>query len=241
MIYRENKKEERDFKTEYKDAHKEYLKAEEEERKEKIEKWSKKAKIIGSVVALIFLCVFLGIGGIQLEQKVVIEEGYVAFLDNDFLEFDVEKNYKKSYIPFILSRTGSKKLMYQNQYMNLLPVHNERNYQFRLEKYECFEGNKKVQCHNIEDLEKMEKGKQSEISYERRNIPTDSFDMRIYQGTCNFDQGKVYSGKVISDISKYIDSRYHYCILLSKKEDKTTKTEIRIKFSFEDLEKNYSR
>lgn len=232
MIHHHSVKEERNFKEEYQNAYQDYVQAEQDyiESKKSKKKQILKAILVG--VLFFFVYLFFRMGGVILDQKVQIEDGYVFYLDHDLLSYTVHKTYKKVYVPFILKKQGSDIIYYSNQYFNELPKYDSRKYSFDFMKYECYSKNKKVPCNILSDLEKIEKGQEEDISYQRRKVSTNSFLMTVYKGNCDFEVGKVYSGKVLTDLKDYITPGYHYCILLKKKENKNVTTEIRIPFSF---------
>lgn len=232
MIHHRSIKEERNFQEEYKDAYQDYMKAEQEYKISKKNKRKSFFKIV--LILFVSFCIFLffQMGGIILNQKVEIEDGYIFYLDNDLLEFTIEKKYKQIYIPFVLSKRGEDIVYYSNQYFNQLPTYDTRKYSFGFTKYECYLKNKKVSCDHLSDLEKIELGIEEENSYERRRVSIDSFRMSIYKGDCDFEIGKVYSGKVLDNLSNYIKPGYHYCISLNEKENRYMTTEIRLSFSF---------
>lgn len=232
MIHHHSIKKERDFKEEYQGVYQDYVQAEQDYIESKKEKKKKVFKVILIAFLSFFVYLFFRMGGVILDQKVQIEDGYVFYLDHDLLSYTVQKEYKKVYVPFILKKQGSDIIYYSNQYLNKLPKYDSREYSFDFMKYECYSKNKRVSCNLLSDLEKIEKGQQKDISYQRRKISTNSFLMTIYKGNCDFKAGEVYSGKVVNDLSNYLEPRYHYCILLKEKEDKNLTTEIRISFSF---------
>ncbi len=229
MIYQHNQRKERDFKEEYKNAPQELNQANldyQEAKKMKVKKFFRYIMIF----FLIFLIyVFFRMGGIQLPQKVDIQEGYEISLNQMPIDFSLKKYYQKTYIPFVLSRVGDFTYYYSSDVDNKFLF--EKDFPFEMKRYECYQDDKKVSCYdNLDDYGTIPN------MYSKEALSTEEFTMSIYRGNCGMKDLRVYSGKIIRNLSPYLKKTGAYCIRLDLQEGKeeTLRLELRFKMVEED-------
>lgn len=223
MIYHHNQSKERDFKEEYKDAPQELEQANQAYKEAKKKKVVKFFKYIMFGILLFLIYVFLRMGGIQLPQKVDIQEGYEVFLNRNEIDFSLKKRYQKNYIPFIFERSGEYTYYYSSDVDNSFTL--EESFPFEIKKYECYQNEQKVSCYDTID----EKGNISDELI-KKDLPTNEFTMSIYKGNCDMKDFRIYSGKVLNDLFSYVNKPGAYCMCLELNESKEERIRIELKF-----------